>query len=167
METKIYVIRFYHNDKILFIGTTTRTLDKAFKEQKYKNSKVYNYIQKYNDLGEFNYETGCYIELLEKYKFSSIDEDNMKRYNYIKEYKKDKNNILINDKNITHAKWSNKEEEEEEYGLFDYEVTGYPCKNLNCLYTIHTDDYVFTNICNECKREKKKLKQIIKNLKKK
>ncbi len=61
---KIYTIRFYDNDKLIYIGSTTQILAVRFGGHKRGLTRSLNqYIQE-NYNGDFK---SCYIELLENY----------------------------------------------------------------------------------------------------
>ena len=93
---KIYSIRFYNNDKLIYIGSTIQSLAKRFGEHKKTlDCSLFQYIQaNYN--GDFKC---CYIELLEYFKCDNKNELNKKEGETIRKFKADDNNIVIN-KNI-------------------------------------------------------------------
>jgi hypothetical protein len=93
---KIYSVRFYDNDKLIYIGSTIQTLAKRFgKHKNLLKCSLYQYIQN-NYNGEFKC---CYIELLEYYKCNDKNELNKKEGETIRQYIADNNYIVIN-KNI-------------------------------------------------------------------
>jgi hypothetical protein len=93
---KIYTIRFYDNDKLIYIGSTTQILAVRFGGHKINiNCSLFQYIQE-NYNGDFKC---CYIELLEPNPCNNKNELDKKEGEYIRQYKTDNNYIVIN-KNI-------------------------------------------------------------------
>ena len=85
-NSKIYSIRFYDNDKLIYIGSTTQILAVKFGGHKRNiNNSLYQYIQENNN-GDFKY---CYIELLEPYKCNNKNELNKREGEIIRRYKAD------------------------------------------------------------------------------
>jgi len=90
---QIYSVRFYHNDKMIYIGSTTQPLAVRLGGHKRNtNCSLYQYIQEYHN-GNFQC---CYIELLEYYECSNRQELNKKEGEIIRKYKADKNYMVIN-----------------------------------------------------------------------
>ena len=90
---QIYSVRFYHNDKMIYIGSTTQPLAVRFGGHKRsKNCSLYQYIQECHN-GNFKC---CYIELLEPFECNNIQELNKKEGEIIRKYKADKNYMVIN-----------------------------------------------------------------------
>ncbi len=76
---KIYSIRFFDNDKLIYIGSTIQILTVRFGKHKCSlKCSLYQYIQEHYN-GDFKC---CYIELLEYYN--------------------------CNDKNVSYVKWQGK-----------------------------------------------------------
>ncbi len=93
---KIYSIRFYDNDKLIYIGSTTQILAVRFGGHKQDlKCSLFQYIQE-NYNGDFK---NCYMELLEPYECNNINELNKKEGELIRKFKADNNYIVIN-KNI-------------------------------------------------------------------
>ncbi len=93
---KIYSIRFYDNDKLIYIGSTTQILAVRFGGHKRcSRCSLYQYIQN-NYNGDFKC---CYMELLDPYECNNIYELNKKEGEIIRQFKADNNYIVIN-KNI-------------------------------------------------------------------
>lgn len=90
---KIYSIRFYDNDKLIYIGSTTQTLAVRFGGHKRDMTcSLYQYIQdNYN--GDLKC---CYMELLEDYDCSDKNELNKKEGEIIRKYKADTSYTVIN-----------------------------------------------------------------------
>jgi hypothetical protein len=93
---KIYSIRFYDNDKLIYIGSTTQILAVRFGGHKRNICSLYQYIQEYYN-GDFKC---CYIELLEPYECNNRNELNRKEGEIIRKFKADDKYIVIN-KNIS------------------------------------------------------------------
>jgi hypothetical protein len=94
---KIYSVRFYDNDKLIYIyiGSTIQTPAKRFgKHKSSSKSYLYQYIQN-SYSGDFKC---CYIELLEYYKCDDKNELNKKEGEIIIKYKTDINYIVMNKK---------------------------------------------------------------------
>ena len=90
---KIYSIRFYDNDKLIYIGSTIQPLAVRFGGHKRSiNSSVFKYIQE-NYTGDFKC---CYIELLETYECNNKNELNKKEGEIIRQYKADEKYIVLN-----------------------------------------------------------------------
>ena len=91
---KIYSIRFYDNDKLIYIGSTTQILAVRFGGHKKKSNKcsLFQYIQEYYN-GDFKC---CYMELLEPYECNNRNELNKKEGEFIRQFKADNNYIVIN-----------------------------------------------------------------------
>jgi hypothetical protein len=90
---QIYSIRFYHNDKMIYIGSTTQPLAVRLGGHK-SNTRcsLYQYIQKCHN-GNFK---RCYIELLEYYECANRQELNKREDEIIRKFKADENYIVIN-----------------------------------------------------------------------
>ncbi len=90
---KIYSIRFYDDDKLIYIGSTIQTLSKRFGMHKTDlKCSLYQYIQEYYN-GDFKC---CYIELLEPYECNNRNELDKKEGETMRKYKADNDYILIN-----------------------------------------------------------------------
>ena len=90
---KIYSIRFYDNDKLIYIGSTTQILAVKFGGHKRNNKcSLFQYIQENNN-ADFKC---CYMELLEPYKCNNKNELNKREGEIIRRYKADINYIVIN-----------------------------------------------------------------------
>jgi hypothetical protein len=93
---QIYTIRFFHNDKLIYIGSNTQTLAVRFGAHKRNTGcSLYQYIQECHN-GSFK---RCYIELLELFECSNKQELNKREGEIIRKYKADENYIVLN-KNI-------------------------------------------------------------------
>lgn len=90
---KIYSIRFYDNDKLIYIGSTTQILAVRFGGHKRDiKCSLFQYIQdNYN--GDFK---SCYIELLEPYECNNKNELDKREGEVIRQYKADTDYIVIN-----------------------------------------------------------------------
>ena len=90
---KIYSIRFYDDDKLIYIGSTTQTLAERFGGHKRDiKCSSYQYIQE-NYNGDFKC---CYMELLENYECNNKNELERKEGEIIRKYKADIDYIVIN-----------------------------------------------------------------------
>ncbi len=90
---KIYSIRFYDNDKLIYIGSTIQPLAVRFGGHKRSiKSSVFKYIQD-NFNGDFK---SCYIELLEPYECNNKNELNKKEGEIIRQYRADENYKVLN-----------------------------------------------------------------------
>jgi hypothetical protein len=90
---KIYSIRFYENDKLIYIGSTIQPLAVRFSGHKKNiNCSLFQYIQDYYN-GDFKC---CYIELLEYYECNNKNELNRKEGEIIRKYKANNDYIIIN-----------------------------------------------------------------------
>jgi hypothetical protein len=90
---KIYSIRFYDNDKLIYIGSTIQTLSKRFGGHKTNlRCSLYQYIQE-NYNGDFKC---CYIELLEPFECNNKNELDRKEGELIRKIKTDDNYTVIN-----------------------------------------------------------------------
>ena len=93
---KIYTIRFYDNENLIYIGSTIQTLAKRFGGHKKKTRcSLYSYIQEHYK-EDFKC---CYIELLELFGCKNREELDQKEGEIIRNFKADENYIVIN-KNI-------------------------------------------------------------------
>jgi hypothetical protein len=90
---KIYSIRFYDNDKLIYIGSTIQSLAVRFGGHKrHYNCSLYQYIKEnYNE--DFKC---CYMELLEPYECNNKNELEKKEGEIIRHFKADNNYIVIN-----------------------------------------------------------------------
>jgi hypothetical protein len=92
---KIYLVRFYDNDKLVYIGSTTQSLAVRFGGHKKKSNfscSLHRCIDStYN--GDWS---KCYIELLEIYDCQNKEELNKKEGEIIRHYKADENYEVIN-----------------------------------------------------------------------
>ena len=89
---KIYSIRFYDNDKLIYIGSTTQSSADRFRGHKTLITSLYQYIRD-------NYNCDfkcCYIELLEPYECKNRSELNKREAELIMLYKADDEYIVIN-----------------------------------------------------------------------
>ena len=92
-KSKIYSIRFYDNDNIIYIGSTVQSLVMRFAGHKTGfECSLYQYIQQNYD-GDFKC---CYIELLEPFECNNKQELNKKEGEMIRKYKTDDKYIVIN-----------------------------------------------------------------------
>jgi hypothetical protein len=92
---KMYSIRFYDNDKLIYIGSTIQTLSKRYGSHKLNfECSLYQYIQE-NYNGDFKC---CYIELLEPFECNNKNELDKKEGELIRNFKADNNYIVINRK---------------------------------------------------------------------
>ena len=90
---KIYNIRFYDNNKLVYIGSTIQSLAVRFGGHKRNiNCSLYKYIIKNYD-GNFR---SCYIELIELFVSNSKEELNKREGEVIRKFKADENYITIN-----------------------------------------------------------------------
>ncbi len=95
-QSKIYIIKFYDNDKLIYIGSTTQALQKRLvKHKKHYHCSLYKYIFDNYD-GDFKC---CYIELFQNHSCNDKTELGKIEGEIIKQFKADENNIVIN-KNI-------------------------------------------------------------------
>jgi hypothetical protein len=79
-QCKTYVIKFYDDDKLIYIGSTVQPLAVRFSgHKKNTNCSLYHYIQDYYN-GDFKC---CYIELLEYFKCDNKQELNKREEYYI------------------------------------------------------------------------------------
>ncbi len=93
---KIYSIRFYDNDKLIYIGSTIQILAVRFGGHKRDiKCSLFQYIQEHYN-ADFKC---CYMELLENYECNNKNELDKKEGEIIRKYKADNNFIVIN-KNI-------------------------------------------------------------------
>jgi hypothetical protein len=90
---QIYTIRFYENDKLIYIGSTIQPLAVRFSGHK-KNitCSLFQYIKEHYE-GDFKC---CYIELLEYFKCDNKQELNKKEGEIIREYKAKNDYNIIN-----------------------------------------------------------------------
>ena len=90
---KIYSVRFYENDKLIYIGSTVQPLTARFGGHKRcSQCSLCHYIQdNYN--GNFKC---CYIELLEPFECNNKQELNKKEGETIRKYKTDDKYVVIN-----------------------------------------------------------------------
>jgi hypothetical protein len=90
---KIYSIRFYDNDKLIYIGSTIQSLAVRFGGHKRNiDCSLYQYIKEnYNE--DFKC---CYMELLEPYECNNKNELEKKEGEIIRQFKADINYIVIN-----------------------------------------------------------------------
>lgn len=90
---KIYSVRFYDNDKLIYIGSTTQILAVRFGGHKRSiECTLYKYIKE-NYNGDFKC---CYVELLEPYECRNKQELNKREGENIRKYKIDIDYIVIN-----------------------------------------------------------------------
>ena len=90
---KIYNIKFYDNDKLIYIGSTTQTLATRYTAHKSNfECSLYKYINN-NYNGNWS---NCYIELLEAYECNTKNELERREGELIKQFKADNNYIVIN-----------------------------------------------------------------------
>ena len=93
---QIYSIRFFDNDKLIYIGSTIQPLAVRFGGHKRNiRCSLYHYIQE-NFNGDFKM---CYIELIENFECNNRNELDKREGELIRQYKADNNYIVIN-KNI-------------------------------------------------------------------
>jgi hypothetical protein len=91
---KIYTIRFFDNDKLIYIGSTTQSL--AIRFGNHKRAINFSSLNKYiQDNYENNYQC-CYIELLEYFICNNKEELDKKEGEIIRKFKEDDNYIVIN-----------------------------------------------------------------------
>lgn len=93
---QIYSIRFYDDDKHIYIGSTVQPLSVRLGELKRRRgSPLSKYIlQQCN--GNFK---ACYIELIEKLDCNNKDELKKREREIIRQYKTDINYIVMDEKN--------------------------------------------------------------------
>jgi len=90
---QIYSIRFFDNDRIIYIGSTTQNLAVRFGGHKRDDTtSLFKYIQE-NYNGDFKC---CYVELLEKYECNNKQELNKREGEIIRKYKEDTHYFVIN-----------------------------------------------------------------------
>lgn len=90
---KIYNIKFYDNDKLIYIGSTTQILATRYKQHKCNmKTSLYQYIQN-NYNGDFKC---CYIELLEDYECNNRKQLERREGELIRQYNADINYNVIN-----------------------------------------------------------------------
>ena len=90
---KIYTIRFYDNDKLIYIGSTIQNLAVRLGGHKRNfTCSLYQYIHD-NYEGDFKC---CYIELLEPFECTNKNELDKREGEIIRQYKADDNYIVIN-----------------------------------------------------------------------
>jgi hypothetical protein len=90
---QIYTIRFFDNDKLIYIGSTTQNLAVRFGGHKRDDTtSLFQYIQE-NYNGDFKC---CYVELLEKCECNNKQELNKREGEIIRKYKEDTYYIVIN-----------------------------------------------------------------------
>ena len=95
-DGKIYTIRFYDNDKLIYIGSTTQKIANRYSYHKNDmKCSLYQHIQN-NYNGDFKC---CYIELLENYECNNKQELNKREGESIRIFKANQNYIVIN-KNV-------------------------------------------------------------------
>jgi hypothetical protein len=96
LKSNIYIIKFYDNEKLIYIGSTICKLKARYSNHKFNNNcSLYQYIKEHYN-GDFK---NCYIELLENYECNNKQELKKKEGEFIRKYKADNNYIVIN-KNI-------------------------------------------------------------------
>jgi len=95
-QSKVYIIKFHDNNKLIYIGSTTQSLSMRIQRHKrHIHCSLYKYIfENYN--GDFSC---CYIELYENHLCNDRAELNKIEGEIIKHFKSDDNYIVIN-KNI-------------------------------------------------------------------
>ena len=96
LKSRIYIIKFYDNDKLIYIGSTVCDLKARYSKHKFDFKCSLNQFIKDNYNGNFKC---CYIELLENYECKDKYELNKREGETIRKYKFDNNYIVIN-KNI-------------------------------------------------------------------
>jgi len=107
-ESKIYIIKSNKTDMV-YIGSTTRTLEERFKVHKTKPLKCCKELMKYDDI---------FIELLENYSCNGVKELEKKEYEYINKYKNSVNIVRRHHNNaIESAKLWNKENKERRHEI--------------------------------------------------
>jgi len=91
---KIYIIRFFRNEKLVYIGSTTQSLSARLKSHQYnKGCSLYKFVQEFRK-GNFKC---CYIELLELCVCNNRNELFRKEGEFIRKYKDDTNYTVINE----------------------------------------------------------------------
>lgn len=90
---KIYSVRFYDNDKLIYIGSTIQSLAVRFGGHKRDfGCSLYKYIEEHYS-GDFKC---CYMELIEPFGCNNKDELNKREGEFIRRHKADENFITIN-----------------------------------------------------------------------
>ena len=90
---KIYSVRFFDNDNLIYVGSTVQPLAVRFGEHKRDlKCSLYQYIQEnYNN--DFKV---CCIELIENFECNNKEELNKREGEIIRQYKADNNYTVIN-----------------------------------------------------------------------
>lgn len=93
-DGKIYTVRFFDNDKLIYIGSTTQSIAKRFYTHKRNLDKTTLCLCIENNYN--NDWSSCYYELYENYPCNSKEELHRREGEIIREFKQDINNQVLN-----------------------------------------------------------------------